>query len=154
MFAFSVTYHVSIGFFLIQTFCLFWGPVSQLHPLPPSPSPTTCPMDPCSTSCTRAPVCTWIYIQSGHFFFFLQHQSMPEDCYCRWMTSSIQPFSSSPSALVVDQSQAVKFALDISSGMAFLHTLEPMVSRLYLNSKHIMVRPFALLSTNNNKKDI
>lgn len=47
---------------------------------------------------------------------------------------------SAPSALVVDQSQAVKFALDIASGMAFLHTLEPMVSRLYLNSKHIMVR--------------
>uniref|UniRef100_A0A3P9PHY2 Scaffold protein ILK n=1 Tax=Poecilia reticulata TaxID=8081 RepID=A0A3P9PHY2_POERE len=43
------------------------------------------------------------------------------------------------SALVVDQSQAVKFALDIASGMAFLHTLEPMVSRLYLNSKHIMI---------------
>uniref|UniRef100_A0AAQ6ANM8 Protein kinase domain-containing protein n=1 Tax=Amphiprion ocellaris TaxID=80972 RepID=A0AAQ6ANM8_AMPOC len=41
--------------------------------------------------------------------------------------------------LVVDQSQAVKFALDIASGMAFLHTLEPMVSRLYLNSKHIMI---------------
>lgn len=44
------------------------------------------------------------------------------------------------SALVVDQSQAVRFALDIASGMAFLHTLEPMVSRLYLNSKHVMVR--------------
>lgn len=44
-----------------------------------------------------------------------------------------------PSALVVDQNQAVKFALEIASGMAFLHTLEPMVSRLYLNSKHIMV---------------
>ena len=41
---------------------------------------------------------------------------------------------------MVDQSQAVKFALDIASGMAFLHTLEPMVSRLYLNSKHVMVR--------------
>lgn len=49
----------------------------------------------------------------------------------------------SSSALVVDQSQAVKFALDIASGMAFLHTLEPMVSRLYLNSKHIMVRHFS-----------
>lgn len=48
-------------------------------------------------------------------------------------------------ALVVDQSQAVKFALDIASGMAFLHTLEPMVPRLYLNSKHIMVRPFLYL---------
>lgn len=52
----------------------------------------------------------------------------------------IFPPPSVPSALVVDQSQAVKFALDIASGMAFLHTLEPMVSRLYLNSKHIMVR--------------
>ncbi|KAG7217228.1 hypothetical protein INR49_027772 [Caranx melampygus] len=41
--------------------------------------------------------------------------------------------------LVVDQNQAVKFALDIASGMAFLHTLEPMVSRLYLNSKHVMI---------------
>lgn len=40
---------------------------------------------------------------------------------------------------MVDQNQAVKFALEIASGMAFLHTLEPMVSRLYLNSKHIMV---------------
>lgn len=51
------------------------------------------------------------------------------------------PIPSVPSsALVVDQSQAVKFALDIASGMAFLHTLEPMVSRLYLNSKHVMVR--------------
>lgn len=40
----------------------------------------------------------------------------------------------------MDQSQAVKFALDIASGMAFLHTLEPMVPRFYLNSKHIMVR--------------
>ncbi|KAG7261377.1 hypothetical protein CRUP_036091 [Coryphaenoides rupestris] len=40
--------------------------------------------------------------------------------------------------LVVDQTQAVKFAWDIASGMAFLHTLEPMVSRLYLNSKHVM----------------
>lgn len=41
---------------------------------------------------------------------------------------------------VVDQTQAVKFALDIASGMAFLHTLEPMIPRHYLNSKSIMVR--------------
>lgn len=78
---------------------------------------------------------------------------MAEDCCCRWRTLnthphptiltfiSCPPLSSSSSALVVDQSQAVKFALDIASGMAFLHTLEPMVSRLYLNSKHVMVRP-------------
>lgn len=55
-------------------------------------------------------------------------------------TSYFPLLSTSSSALVVDQSQAVKFALDIASGMAFLHTLEPMVSRLYLNSKHVMVR--------------
>ena len=42
-------------------------------------------------------------------------------------------------ALVVDQTQALKFAWDIASGMAFLHTLEPMVARLHLNSKHVMV---------------
>ncbi|KAJ3588674.1 hypothetical protein NHX12_009528 [Muraenolepis orangiensis] len=41
--------------------------------------------------------------------------------------------------LVVDQTQAVKFAWDIASGMAFLHTLEPMVARLHLNSKHVMI---------------
>lgn len=77
---------------------------------------------------------------------------MSEDCCCRTSHTHLQPavlsyisllsllLSSSSSALVVDQSQAVKFALDIASGMAFLHTLEPMVSRLYLNSKHVMVR--------------
>lgn len=41
---------------------------------------------------------------------------------------------------MVDQTQAVKFALNIASGMAFLHTLEPMIARHYLNSKSIMVR--------------
>lgn len=35
--------------------------------------------------------------------------------------------------------QAVKFALDIACGMAFLHTLEPMIPRHYLNSKSVMV---------------
>uniref|UniRef100_A0A3B5L6T2 Scaffold protein ILK n=1 Tax=Xiphophorus couchianus TaxID=32473 RepID=A0A3B5L6T2_9TELE len=40
---------------------------------------------------------------------------------------------------VVDQTQAVKFALDIASGMAFLHTLEPMIPRHHLNSKSIMI---------------
>lgn len=78
---------------------------------------------------------------------------MTDDCHCKWKTCHLKlhpttlfDFSLLPlcllsfSALVVDQSQAVKFALDIASGMAFLHTLEPMVSRLCLNSKHIMVR--------------
>uniref|UniRef100_W5KN91 Scaffold protein ILK n=1 Tax=Astyanax mexicanus TaxID=7994 RepID=W5KN91_ASTMX len=40
---------------------------------------------------------------------------------------------------VVDQMQAVKFALDIACGMAFLHTLEPMIPRHYLNSKSVMI---------------
>uniref|UniRef100_A0A4W4FMU6 Scaffold protein ILK n=1 Tax=Electrophorus electricus TaxID=8005 RepID=A0A4W4FMU6_ELEEL len=40
---------------------------------------------------------------------------------------------------VVDQMQAVKFALDIACGMAFLHTLEPMIPRHYLNSRSIMI---------------
>uniref|UniRef100_A0A3B3VGE3 Scaffold protein ILK n=1 Tax=Poecilia latipinna TaxID=48699 RepID=A0A3B3VGE3_9TELE len=42
-------------------------------------------------------------------------------------------------SFVVDQTQAVKFALDIASGMAFLHTLEPMIPRHHLNSKSIMI---------------
>lgn len=46
----------------------------------------------------------------------------------------------SHSDFVVDQTQAVKFALDIACGMAFLHTLEPMIPRHYLNSKSVMVR--------------
>nr|XP_014353003.1 PREDICTED: integrin-linked protein kinase [Latimeria chalumnae] len=40
---------------------------------------------------------------------------------------------------VVDQMQAVKFALDIARGMAFLHTLEPLIPRHYLNSRSIMI---------------
>lgn len=44
------------------------------------------------------------------------------------------------SDFVVDQTQAVKFAMDIACGMAFLHTLEPMIPRHYLNSRSVMVR--------------
>nr|XP_060627340.1 integrin-linked protein kinase isoform X2 [Anolis sagrei ordinatus] len=40
---------------------------------------------------------------------------------------------------VVDQSQAVKFALDVARGMAFLHTLEPLIPRHALNSRSIMI---------------
>lgn len=46
--------HVLIGFFLIQTFCLFSGPVSHLHPLTPSSLLTTCHMDRSSTYSTKA----------------------------------------------------------------------------------------------------
>lgn len=44
------------------------------------------------------------------------------------------------SDFVVDQSQAVKFALDMARGMAFLHTLEPLIPRHALNSRSVMVR--------------
>lgn len=48
---------------------------------------------------------------------------------------------------VVDQTQAVKFALDIACGMGFLHTLEPMIPRHYLNSKSVMVRKVSSCNT-------
>ncbi|XP_037781719.1 integrin-linked protein kinase homolog pat-4-like [Penaeus monodon] len=42
-------------------------------------------------------------------------------------------------SVVVDTAQALKFALDIARGMAFIHSLEKLVPNLYLSSKHIMV---------------
>ena len=47
--------------------------------------------------------------------------------------------TSLPADFVVDQMQAVKFAFDIARGMAFLHTLEPLIPRHHLNSRSIMV---------------
>ncbi|XP_055346550.1 integrin-linked protein kinase homolog pat-4-like [Paramacrobiotus metropolitanus] len=41
--------------------------------------------------------------------------------------------------VVVDQQQAIRFALDIARGMGFLHSLNPMVKRFFLNSKHVMI---------------
>ncbi|CAL1261418.1 unnamed protein product [Larinioides sclopetarius] len=41
--------------------------------------------------------------------------------------------------IVVDTAQALKFAIDICKGMAYLHTLEPYIERLYLSSKHVMI---------------
>lgn len=41
--------------------------------------------------------------------------------------------------IVVDTAQALKFAIDIARGMAFLHSLDPPVVRYYLSSKHIMI---------------
>lgn len=40
---------------------------------------------------------------------------------------------------VVDKQQAVKFALDIARGMAYLHSLDPLIPRLYLNSSHVLI---------------
>ena len=39
----------------------------------------------------------------------------------------------------MDQSQALRFALDVARGMEFLHSMEPMIPSLTLNSKHVMV---------------
>jgi hypothetical protein len=41
--------------------------------------------------------------------------------------------------LVVDTAQAVRFALDIAKGMAYLHSLERIIPEYFLNSFHIMV---------------
>ena len=47
-----------------------------------------------------------------------------------------------PAGIVVDQNQALRFALDVARGMEFLHSLEPMIPNLYLNSKHVMVSSY------------
>jgi len=41
--------------------------------------------------------------------------------------------------IVVDQNQALRFALDVARGMEFLHSMEPLIPNLTLNSKHVMV---------------
>lgn len=84
-------------------------------------------------------------LKVASIYWFSSSRLFVFDCLAALFPAS-SPFA--PSALVVDQSQAVKFALDIASGMAFLHTLEPMVPRFYLNSKHIMVRPSFWLPVN------
>lgn len=44
--------------------------------------------------------------------------------------------------VVVDTSQAVRFALDIARGMAYLHSLERIIPTYHLNSHHVMVKTF------------
>jgi integrin-linked kinase len=44
-----------------------------------------------------------------------------------------------PGGMVVDTAQAVRFALDVSRGMAFLHSLEKQLPNFHLSSKHVMV---------------
>ena len=42
--------------------------------------------------------------------------------------------------LLIDQTQAIKFAIDVARGMAFLHTLSlDVLERYQLNSKHVYV---------------
>lgn len=43
------------------------------------------------------------------------------------------------SVVSIDHYQAVRFANDIARGMAFLHTLDPLIPRFYLNSHHVMI---------------
>lgn len=43
------------------------------------------------------------------------------------------------SSVVIDHGQAVRFALDIARGMSYLHSLDPMLLRFYLSSKHVVV---------------
>lgn len=44
--------------------------------------------------------------------------------------------------VIVDTPQAVRFALDIAKGMAFLHSLERIIPEYMLNSFHVMVSLF------------
>lgn len=60
-----------LGFFLIQTFCLFLGPVSHHHHLTPSSLLTTCHMDRCSTYSTKALVSRFTFMYSSEPTFTL-----------------------------------------------------------------------------------
>lgn len=59
--------------------------------------------------------------------------------------SQLMPFGSlynvlhEQTAVVIDQAQAIKFALDIARGISFLHSLDPLILRYYLSSKHVVV---------------
>ncbi|XP_039286638.1 integrin-linked protein kinase isoform X2 [Nilaparvata lugens] len=41
--------------------------------------------------------------------------------------------------VVVDSAQALRFAVDVARGMAFLHSLERITPRYHLNSRHVMI---------------
>ncbi|KAK7097490.1 scaffold protein ILK-like isoform X1 [Littorina saxatilis] len=61
------------------------------------------------------------------------------------LISQFMPFGSlyntlhGESGIVVDQNQALRFAMDITRGMEFLHSMEPMVPNFLLTSKHVMI---------------
>lgn len=61
------------------------------------------------------------------------------------VVSQLMPYGSlynvlhEQTGIVVDQAQALKFAIDVARGVAFLHALDPLVLRYYLNSKHVVV---------------
>ena len=58
----------------------------------------------------------------------------------------------------MDQGQAIKFALDIAKGMAYFHTLEPLITGYILNSFHVVVSVAYIPLTNsfslNNVKNV
>jgi hypothetical protein len=56
--------------------------------------------------------------------------------------------------IVVDQNQALRFALDIARGMEFLHAMEPMIPNVTLNSKHVMVSFVLLLADEDNSSKV
>lgn len=142
-----------------------WEHVSLLPPLTPSSSHTGCLMAPSTTCCMKAPVSTttppvaqsvpvtvsfvfgrdlW-FIALSHLLLCCHHFFVQQQFHCHLLCGEgwLKPVHDLSPILcldfVVDQTQAVKFALDIACGMAFLHTLEPMIPRLYLNSKSVMV---------------
>lgn len=41
--------------------------------------------------------------------------------------------------LLVDQAQALKLAIDLAHGMAFLHSLDPLIQRFQLTSRHVLI---------------
>ena len=43
------------------------------------------------------------------------------------------------STVTVDHARAILFAVDIANGISFLHALEPLIPRLHISSKHIMI---------------
>ena len=42
-------------------------------------------------------------------------------------------------SVIIDYNRGIRFALDIAKGMSFLHSLEPMVKKYFLNSRHVYV---------------
>lgn len=42
-------------------------------------------------------------------------------------------------SVVIDNAQALRFALDVARGMSYLHSLDPLILRYHLSSKHVVV---------------
>ncbi|KAI8798917.1 integrin-linked protein kinase-like isoform X1 [Biomphalaria glabrata] len=70
---------------------------------------------------------------------------VPKDIPDLVVISQFMPFGSlyntlhGESGIVVDQNQALRFAIDIARGMEFLHSMEPLIPNFILTSKHVMI---------------